>query len=112
MDSIPGSLSLTLIFPGYGEHEVRPVRTGLVPYLTAVLEGDFPAKAQTKADTVRSGTSQLRDSLKPVKYLLAIFLRNRSSAVVDVQTIMRFALFKTKRDGAPLAPVLDGKLAV
>jgi hypothetical protein len=85
---------------------------GLVPYLTAVLEDDFSAKAQTKADTVRSGTSQLRDSLKPVKYLLAIFLRNRSSAVVDVQTIMRFALFKTKRDGAPLAPVLDGNLAV
>ena len=81
---------------------------GLVPYLTAVLENDFPAKAQTKADTVRSGTSQLRDSLKPVKYLLPIFLRNRSAAVVDVQTIMRFALFKTKRDGASLAPVLDG----
>ena len=33
------------IFPGYGEHEVRPVRAGLVPYLTSVLKDDFPAKA-------------------------------------------------------------------
>jgi len=36
-----------------------------------------------------------------------IFFRNRSAAVVDVQTIMRFVLFKTKRDGAAHAPVLD-----
>ena len=61
------TLSLTLIFPRYGEHEVRPIRTGLVPYVTAVLEDDFPAKAQTKADTVRSGTFQWLDSSKPAK---------------------------------------------
>src|SRR5208337_1362372 len=81
---------------------------GLVPYLTAVFDDDFLAKAQTKADTFRSGTFQWLDSLKPVKYLLAIFFSNRSAAVVDVQTIMRFALFKTKRDGTPLASVRDG----
>ena len=106
--TIPGSLGLTLIFSGYGEHEVRPVRTGLVPYLTAVLENDFPAEPQTKADTVLGGTFQRPDSPKPGEQLLAIFFSNRSAAVVDVETIMRFTLFKTKRDGAPLTPVLDG----
>jgi len=48
------------------------------------------------------------DSLKPVKYLLAVFFSDLSAAVVDVQTIMRFVLFKTRRDDAPIAPELDG----
>lgn len=98
--TIPGNLSLTLIFSGYGEHEVRPVRTGLVPYLTTVIENDFPAEAQAKADTVRGWAFQCPDSPKPGEQPLAIFLSNGSAAVVDAETIMRLTFFKAKRDGA------------
>jgi hypothetical protein len=73
-----------------------------------VLADDLPAKGQTKADTVRRWTFRWLDSLKPVEYLLAILLGDGSAAVVDVESVMRFALLKTERDGAPLLSILDG----